>query len=159
MEFKRLFGAALLFAIAAGASATRSHAADAVRAENAWARATAPGQAAAAAYFDLTSSAAAVLVAASSPAAEKAELHTMSMEGGVMRMRPVDKVDLPAAKTVRFARGGLHVMLIGLKNPLKAGGRVPLALTIRAADGARSTINVEADVRAPGAMGPGHGGH
>jgi len=53
------------------------------------------------------------LVGASSPAADRIELHTHSMDDGVMRMRQVEAVDLPAGETVRFEPGGLHLMIFG----------------------------------------------
>ncbi len=62
----------------------------------------------------------------------------------------MQKIELPAKKTVKLAPGGLHVMLIGVKQPLKPGDKVPLVLTIEAADGARSTVKAEAEVRAVG---------
>ncbi len=125
-------------------------AAEMVRVEGAWARATAPGQTAAGAYMVLTSDTDAALVAAES-AAGRTELHQMSMDGGVMRMRPVAKIDLPARKPVKLAPGGYHVMLLDIKQPLKPGDKVPLTLTIRGAGAALSTIKVEAEVRAVGA--------
>ena len=70
----------------------------------------------------------------------------MSMAGGVMRMRPVAKIELPAHNPVQLAPGGVHVMLIGVKRALKEGERVPLTLTIRPADGAPFTVKVEAEV-------------
>ena len=125
-------------------------AAEPVGVKNAWVRPTAPGQTTAGAYMELESATAAALVAVESAAAARAELHTMSMDGGVMRMRPVRKIDLPAKKTVKLAPGGFHVMLIDVKRPLKEGDKVPLALTVQTPDGAKSTIKVEAEVRAAG---------
>ena len=118
--------------------------------KNAWVRATAPGQKTAGAYMELTANADAVLLAVDSPLAGKAGLHSMNMDGGVMRMRAVDKIELPAGKTVKLAPGGLHVMLNDIRQPFTAGGRVPLTLTFRSADGAKSTLQVEAQVRAAG---------
>ncbi len=114
---------------------------------DAWVRATVPGQKVAGAYMDLTSAQSVALVAAATSAAQKAELHTMAMEAGVMKMRPVAKIELPARQTVSLKPGGLHVMLIGVKHELKAGERVPLTLTVQDAKGARSTLEVEAAVR------------
>ena len=132
-------------------------AAETVNVGNAWVRATAPGQKTAGAYLELTSAADAALVAVASPAAGKAELHTMSMDGGVMRMRPVAKIDLPAKKTVKLAPGGLHVMLLDIRQPLKDGDKVPLTLTIRGGGNAQSTVEVEAQVRAAGGASMHHG--
>lgn len=123
-----------------------SHAAETVSVSNAWVRATAPGQKTAGAYMELTGSADAALIAVETPVAGKAELHSMSMEAGVMRMRPIGKIALPA----KLAPGGLHVMLLDLRHPLKEGDRVPLTLTIRGAGGRQSTVNVAAEVRAVG---------
>ncbi len=137
---------------------TSGFAAEAVTAGHAWARATAPGQKAAGAYMELVSTADAALIGVETAVAARAELHLMSMDGGVMRMRAVEKIDLPARKTVKLAPGGLHVMLIDLKQPLKAGDKVPLALKVRGADAAVSTIKIEVEVRPLGAVAaPGHG--
>jgi copper(I)-binding protein len=71
------------------------------------------------------------------------------MEAGVMRMRPVARIELPAGKSVRLAPGGLHVMLIDIKQPLKPGDKVPLTLTVQRADlTGRSVFTVQAEVRA-----------
>lgn len=125
-------------------------AAETVNVGNAWVRATAPGQKTAGAYMDLTSDADAALVAADSAVAGKAELHSMSMDGGVMRMRSVAKIDLAAKKAVKLAPGGLHIMLLDIKQPLKEGDKVPLTLVIRSGGNAQSTVKVEAQVRAAG---------
>lgn len=92
-----------------------------------------------------------VPTAVASPAAASVELHSTSLEEGVMRMRLVARIELPAGKTVKLARGGLHVMLVDIKQPLKPGDRVPLTLTVQRADFAsRSVFAVQADVRDPG---------
>ena len=129
------------------AAASIALGAEPVVVRDAWVRATVPGQSVAGAYMDLTSAQPAALVAAATAAAQKAELHTMAMDNGVMKMRPVAKIDLPARQTVTLEPGGLHVMLIGVKRELKAGERVPLTLTVQDAKGARSTLKVEATVR------------
>src|SRR6476661_1951876 len=82
--------------------------AQSVKVENAWARATVPGQKTGGIYVDLTSANDAALVAAGSPVAARAELHSMSMDGGVMRMRALPRIELPARKTVKLAPGGMH---------------------------------------------------
>lgn len=125
-------------------------AAETVGVKNAWVRATAPGQKTAGAYLELTGVADTALVAVDSPLAGKAELHNMSMDGGVMRMRAVEKIDLPAGTTVKLAPGGLHVMLLDIRQAFKEGGKVPLTLTFRGAGGAKTTQKIEAQVRAGG---------
>lgn len=94
-----------------------------------WARAT-PGQAQnGVVYLAIVSPTTDRLTAASSPVAKKAELHTMSMEGGVMRMRPLAAMDIPAGQTVALSPGGVHIMLLGLTRPLREGESFPLTLS------------------------------
>jgi copper(I)-binding protein len=149
---------ALVAFIAAGcAVAAGNTQAQLVAVSDAWVRAPAPGQRVAGAYMELVSRAPMTLIAAASPAAARVELHSTSMEGGVMRMRPVARIELPAGQAVRLAPGGLHLMLLDLKQPLKAGDRVTLTLTVQGADGARrSVLTVEAEVRGS-AAGMSHG--
>lgn len=105
-----------------------------IQVEGAWARATAPGQDAGMADVTITSKQAATLVGFSTPAAKTAELHTMVHENGVMKMRQVKSIELPAGKRVNLVEGGYHLMLIGLKAPLKAGETVPLTLDVKVAN-------------------------
>lgn len=96
-----------------------------------YARAVAPGQTNSAVFMQLQNkdSKAHALVQATSLVAEVIELHNHINEGGVMKMRKVEKIDLPAGKAVALKPGSYHVMLIGLKKPLKVGETVDLALT------------------------------
>jgi copper(I)-binding protein len=134
--------AMLLCAVAASAAFAQS-----VKVENAWARATVPGQKTGSVYFELTSASDAALVAVGSPAAARAELHSMTMDGGVMRMRALPRVELPAGKKVTLAPGGVHVMLVDLKQPLKAGGQVPVTLSVQSSGTALTTLRLEVPVR------------
>jgi copper(I)-binding protein len=102
-----------------------------IQIQNAWARATAPGQDAASVDLTITSKHAAALAGVSTPVAGTAALHSMAMEGGMMRMREVASIDLPPGKTVNLGASGYHLMLMGLKAPLKEGQTVPLTLNIR----------------------------
>ena len=120
-------------------------AAQPVTVKEAWVRAPAPGQNVAGGYMELTSGTHALLIAVASPVAARAELHATTMDGGVMRMRQVESIVLPAAKTVKLAPGGSHIMLLDAK-PLKPGDKVPLTLTVQR-DGSRSVFTVEAIVR------------
>ena len=133
-----------VFALITSASAI---AAANVKVTHAWARASAPGQTTAVVYLDLKSDTDAALTSAKSTRAERVELHAMSMDNGVMRMRPVERVELPAAKTVNLAPNGTHLMLVNVKEPLKAGERVPLTLTIAKAGHRPATVKVQAEVR------------
>lgn len=94
-----------------------------------WARPTAPGAKVGGAFMTITGGKAADRVlSASSPAAETVELHTHLMEGGVAKMRAVAAIEVPANARVELKPGGLHLMLINLKAPLKAGETIPLKL-------------------------------
>jgi hypothetical protein len=154
-EFKPTLPALRAFCVLAALAAPVAFAqstTSSVKVENAWARATAPGQKTGSVYLDLTSASNAALVAAGSPLAERAELHSMSTEGGVMRMRALPRVELPAGQTVKLAPGGMHVMLVDLKQPLKAGDKVPLTLSVQASGMSLTTLKIEAEVRAVGAV-------
>jgi periplasmic copper chaperone A len=143
-------GAAL--AAAAGIALAAPAAAQEIKVENAWVRAPVAGQKIAAAYLELTSTTKAALIAVESPLAARVEMHNMTMDGGVMRMRAVERIDLPAGKTVKLAPGGLHLMLIAIRRPVKEGERVPLTLAVSEGEKGKRQITVEADVRGgPGA--------
>ncbi len=114
---------------------------------DAWTRATAPGQTVAGVYFNIESDSDARLVGVETGLTDVAELHYMNMEDGVMRMRSLPKVDLPARETVKFAPGGLHVMLFELKRPLEAGGELGLTLLVEDGGGRQTRVNVSAEVR------------
>ena len=144
----------LCLAVAVAAPSLAGEADQSVKVLNAWVRAPVAGQKTAGAYVELTSARDAALVAAGSAAAASVEMHSSSVEGGVMRMRAVPRIDLKAGQTVKLAPGGLHLMLIDLKKPLKPGDKVPLTLTVQpsgaAAGTALTTIEVAAEVRAVG---------
>ena len=78
------------------------------------------------------------IVAATSPVAEVVELHTHTMDDGVMRMRKIDKIDLPEGEDVMLKPGGLHVMLIGLKQALEVDTEV--SVTLEYADGSTKSL-------------------
>lgn len=118
-----------------------------VKVENAWMRATAPGQQVAGAFMDITSPVDAKLVGAASPVAGSMEVHSMRMNQGVMEMREIKALALPKNKTVRLAPGGFHLMLFDLKQAMKPGETVPITLTIETADKKRATVAVQAQVR------------
>ena len=106
-------------------------AADEIKVGDAYVRAIPPGQPNSAAFMVLDNGGAKghALVGAASPVAEAVELHTHIMDEGMMKMRRVERVELPAGESVRLQPGGLHVMLIGLKQPLKPDDQVHLTLT------------------------------
>ena len=96
----------------------------------------------------------AALVSASSPVAGVVEIHTMSMNNGVMTMRPIPRLELPAGKAVQLAPGGYHVMLMDLKQPLKTGEVVPITLKLEGKDKALTSVDVKAVVRPLNAAAP-----
>lgn len=113
-----------------------------IQVEGAWARATAPGQDAGSVDMTITSKNAATLLGVSSPVCKTVQLHSMTMshDGGMMRMGEVEAIELPAGKRVSLSKGGYHLMLTGLKAPLKAGESLPLTLSIRVG---KNTMKVE----------------
>ena len=118
---------------------------------DAWVRATVPQQMASGMFASIVSAADARLVAASSPAAAMVEIHEMKMDGNVMKMRALsDGLALPAGKAVELKPGGYHVMMMGLKQQLKAGETVAVTLTIEGADKKRETLTLQVPVRLSG---------
>jgi len=118
-----------------------------VKVDDPWVRATVAPQKATGAFMQLTSARPAKVVAASSPVAAMVEIHEMKMDGGVMKMRAVDALPLPAGQAVALKPGSYHVMLMGLKAPIKAGETVPLTLTVEGEDKRRTTVEVRAVAR------------
>ena len=155
MEFKTLrlsiAGVLASCALVGAPGAPVFAAAPSVKVTDAWVRATVPGQKTASAYLELTSDRDAALVAAGSPAARSVELHSMSMHEGVMRMRALPRIELPAGKAVKLSPGGLHIMLIDLKQPLKAGDTVTLNLSVQETGPSKgmslTTLEIQAPVR------------
>ncbi len=119
-----------------------------------WARATPQGADSGAAYMTVTNtgSRAERLSCLSSNASGKCQIHQMTMQGGVMKMRPViGGLAIKPGQTVTFKPGGYHVMLIGLKAPLQQGKTVEA--TLKVDNG--GTVQVEFPIAAIGAPAPG----
>lgn len=158
---KKLIASGLL-AVTFGAWAQTS-----VKVESAWVRGTVATQKATGAFMRITPSANARLLSAESPVAGVVEIHEMAMENDVMKMRQVPGLDLAAGRTLELKPGGYHVMLMDLKQPLKAGEVVPLTLVFEDAAKQRFSQVVNAPVAAlgsasgPKGMKPGmdHGAH
>ena len=146
---KRLLG--LLLAFASGAGWAQ------VDVSGAWARATVPGQMGTGAFMTLRAATDTRLVGAASAVAGVVEIHEMKMEGNVMRMRPIPALDLPAGRSVELKPGGLHVMLMDLKQALKDGERITVDLQLETIDKRRITqpVQVEVRQRTPGGASPG----
>ena len=124
-----------------------------------WVRGTVAEQKATGAFMRLTAPVDSRVVEARSPVAGTVEIHEMKMDNGVMRMRAMPALTLPANQAVDLAPGGYHVMLMGLKQPLKAGDTVPITLVVEGPDKQRRNIEVSAPVRALNASPAGASGH
>ena len=124
----------------------------AVKVDDAWARATVPGQKGTGAFMSLTAREAMTLVGVSSPVAGVAEVHEMKMDGDIMKMRAMPILDLPAGKKVDLKPGGYHVMLMDLKQPLVKESTVALTLRFKNANGVESRLELQVPVAA---MSPG----
>lgn len=146
-----------------------------VKLDSAWIRPSVKGQNATGGYMVLTARLDTLLVGAFSPAAGVTELHTMSMEGGVMRMRAVPRIVLAAGRPVALQAGNgqQHLMLMDLKKPLVVGDKVEVTFKLQLSTGENKTQTVTIPVlasapppapeaprsgqRGPGGMGPGPG--
>ncbi len=114
-----------------------------------WIRGTVAQQKATGLFASITSAKGGRLVAASSPVAGLVEVHEMSMDGNVMKMRALPAgLELPAGKAVTLKPGGYHVMLMELKQQLKEGDTVPVTLVIEGSDKQRESIEIKAPVKA-----------
>lgn len=124
----------------------------------AWSRQTPSGAKVAGAYLTIENKGTMAdrLVSGSADVAGRFEIHEMAMDGGVMRMRPLDNgLTIDPGKTVKLAPGGYHVMLMDLKSQLKQGDKVPVTLQFEKA----GKVSVSLDVQGVGAQAPGGGDH
>ena len=122
-------------------SAAQADVATDVVIEQPFARAAIQQQRNSAAFMTITNPGAdAQIVAASSPVAEVVELHTHINDNGVMRMRKIEKIDLPSAQAVMLKPGGLHVMLLGLNRDLNIGEQIDV--TLEFSDGSQKQLQV-----------------
>lgn len=141
--------AALVLALAAAVPAIAQ---TVPKVEGAWARPTVSGQAGGGGFLKITSATADRLVSASTPISKTVELHTMQMDGDVMRMREIPAIDIPAGQTVELKPGGLHVMFIGLTQTLDNGASFPLTLRFEKAGEVKVDVQVRNQGPAPMTM-------
>jgi copper(I)-binding protein len=128
-----------------------------VTVNDAWVRATVPGQKATGAFMKITAKDGGTLLGASSPAAGVVQVHEMKMDAGVMSMRAVEGgLALPAGQAVELKPGGYHVMLMDLKAPLKKDTLVPLTLVVKNAQGVESRVELKVSVSAVAPAATGH---
>jgi len=157
-----VFAAALLAQPGSGALAQMNHGSgqgmsgagrnmSGIKVSHGWARATARTARTGVAYVTLenTGDMPDKLVSASAPVADKVELHTHMHDGAIMRMREVQSVEVGPHAKVALKPGGLHLMMIGLTEPLKKGSHFPLTLDFEKA----GKVTVDVAIEGPGSMG------
>lgn len=114
---------------------------------DAWARASVPGQSVGAAYMTFISADDSTFIRAETPIASSVEIHSMTMDNGVMKMRMLPEMPLKAGKEEKLAPGGFHLMLFDLKKQLKAGEKINLTLTFRDSSGKVTQQNVTLPIK------------
>jgi len=155
-HFTRLVLAAA-FSLTAFAVAAHDYKVGELKIDHPWARATPGAIKTGAVYFSVTAQGDTPdrLVAVETPRAAKAEMHTQIMDGDVMKMRPVTAIEVNPGEPTVLKPGGLHIMLIGLTQPMREKERFPMTLTFEKA----GQVEVQIAVEAAGARDAGHGEH
>ena len=154
----KLLAPALALSAIAGAALAHGYQAGDLAIQHPWSRETAVGQAVGGGYMKIANKGAVEdrLLSATTPVAAEVQLHTMSMDGGVMRMRQVQGgIAIPAKGTLELKPGSYHVMFMGLKRPLKQGARFPVTLRFQRA----GKVTVQFAVQPVTSTGPIEGGH
>jgi copper(I)-binding protein len=152
MRISLLFAAVL--SLVAGAAAAETYTAGAIEISNPWARATPKGAQVGGAYMTITNKGTETdrLIGGSSPGASQVQLHQMSMDKGVMTMRPVTAgLEIKPGETVELKPSSFHFMLLGLKQPLTQGDHLKATLNFAKA----GKIELEYVVESMGAQVPG----
>ena len=146
---KTLFRIAIVLAALNGlpAACAQKSSAEAPQISDVWIKATIPGSNVSAAYLRIKSAKTVKLVKAETAVANIAELHSMNMKDGVMEMKAELAFNVPAGKTIELKPGGMHIMLMQVAKPIKAGDKVPLTLTFDTGGGNSLVMNVEAIAR------------
>ena len=153
MNRPTLRGLALAFAVTSAAATAQAQ----TTVKDPWIRGTVAQQKATGMFGHFTSAAGGRLVSGSSPVAGVVEVHEMTMEGNVMKMRALEKgLDLPAGKAVELKPGGYHLMLMDLKQQLREGDTVPLTLVVEGKDGKKETLELKVPVKAVNAPATQH---
>jgi len=142
----RFMLAMLVTAFASGAVFAHDYQLQRMHVSNPFARATPPGASVAGAFMSIENQGTESdrLLAVTSPVATVAALHEMAMEGGLMKMHAVNGIELKPGGKVELRPGGYHIMLEGLKQPLKQGDEIPLTLTFEKAGAMQIKVSVEA---------------
>lgn len=143
---KRMLGALCAAALMSAAAFAHEFTAGDLTIDHPWARATAPKAPVGGGYMTIVNTGAEAdrLISASADFAGKVEIHEMTMENDVMKMRPLpDGVAIPAGEAVELKPGGLHIMLMGLTAPLVEGETRPLTLVFEKAGDVTVELKVE----------------
>jgi periplasmic copper chaperone A len=137
--------------MASGLASGHNYRLDGLTIDHPFARATPPGAKSGGAFLvvDNGGSAPDRLLRATSPAAGAVELHQMAMDNGIMKMRALAAMDVPSGGRLELKPGGFHLMMVDIKQPLKAGDQVPLTLIFEKA----GSIDVVLEVESMGAAG------
>jgi copper(I)-binding protein len=145
MKTIRLLLATAAFAVTALAASAHGSRLGAIVIGHPYARATVPGQPTGGAYLRFENAGPTdKLVSVKAAVSKSIELHTSHMEGDVMQMREVDAIELPSNKSVVLEPGGTHIMLVGLKAPLKEGDHFPMTLKFEKAGEVTVDVVVQA---------------
>ena len=154
MSRRFIAACAVLAAIASALAAAHGYGEGDIQVRHPWTRATPPGAKVAAGYLEIRNLGKTPdrVTGAATPAAERVEFHMTTLEGDVMKMREVKGFEVPARQRLTLRPGGLHLMIIGLKQPLTMGGRVPLTLRFERA----GEIKIELEVQAADSRKPHH---
>ena len=150
----RILSVALLLLAPALGAVAQEYKAGSIEIQHPAAKATLPGQPVGGGFFTLVNHGAELdrLVSITSPVSGDVQMHEMSMQGDVMKMRKLeDGIAVPAGATVTLAPGGLHVMFMGITAPFREGESVPATLTFEKAGAVTVEFKVEA-------FKPGHAG-
>lgn len=142
-----------LSGLIASASLAHGYKTGSLSIQHPWSRETSAGQSVGGGFMVVTNASAKPdrLVSATTPVAKEVQLHTMSMEGGIMRMRQVSGgITVPAKGKLEMKPGGYHLMFMGLNRPLKKGERFPVTLRFERA----GSLKVQFAVQAVGSTGP-----
>jgi len=119
-----------------------------------WTRVMPAGADVAAGYLEIRNSSKESdrLIAAWTPSAERVEMHVMAREGGAMRMRKVESLNVPAHKELVLRPNGAHLMIVGPRKTFVKGQRIPLVLRFERG----GEVHVDLEVRAAGTTKPRH---
>jgi copper(I)-binding protein len=153
--FRPIAALVMTLGIAAAANA-HDYKVGALHIAHPYARATVPNQPAGAAYMTIENKGteADKLIGGTAPIARSVQIHTMSMDGNVMKMREVSSLEIkPSEKLVLQPGDGYHIMLIGLKQPLKAGDKFPMTLKFEKAGPVDVSVHVEEKTEKTGKTG------